>query len=95
MLFALKFVVTVLMHFSVKDEVAQGLYMMQYVAKHREDFSAPNAAFWAGFMQCWTGIFTECCCVLWLASIGSAIDVIMKYLALTSIANVDNVYAKS
>ena len=92
---ALRFVCTMLMHLQVESDVRQGLRMMKYLVNHTEDFSAPFNAFAIGFMQVFTGLATELACICFLATVGSEIDVIIKYMALSSIAKVDDIYANA
>lgn len=44
-------------------------------------------------MQCLGGLFAEIACILYLSNIDKAIDVIIKFVALASIAKVDDFYA--
>ena len=89
---ALRFVCTVLMHLQVEADIRQGLRMMKYLPNHREDFSAPGNAFVVGLMQAIVGICTELSCILYLGSINAEIDVIIRFIALGSIAKVDDFY---
>ena len=66
--------------------------MMKYLPNHHHDFSAPGNAFAVGFMQALVGICTELACILYLGSINSEIDVIIRFIALGSIAKVDDFY---
>ena len=67
--------------------------MMKYLVNHTEDFSAPFNAFLVGFLQVFTGLMTEMACICFLGSVNAEIDVIIKYMALSSIAKVDDFYA--
>lgn len=89
---ALRFVCTVLMHLQVEADVRQGLRMMKYLPNHYKDFSAPGNAFAVGFLQCVTGLLTEASCILYLGSINNEIDVIIRFMAIGSIAKVDDFY---
>ena len=44
-------------------------------------------------MQCLGGLAAEIACILYLSSIDKAIDIIIKFVALASIAKVDDFYA--
>lgn len=89
---ALRFTCTVLMHLQVESDVRQGLRMMKFLPNHHWEFSAPGNAFFVGFMQVVTGVLTEAACILYLGSINSEIDVIIRFIALGSIAKVDDIY---
>ena len=69
--------------------------MMKYVTNQPFDFSNPGSAFAVAMMQCFGGIAAEIACIVYLSSIDIAIDVIIKFVALASIAKVDNFYAEA
>lgn len=79
----------------VEGDLRQGLKMMKYVTNQPFDFSNPAAAFFVCLMQVMGGIFAEICCIVYLTSLTSAIDVIIKFVALASIAKVDDFYASA
>ena len=66
--------------------------MMKYLPNHHKEFSAPGNAFCVGFMQTVTGLLTEASCILYLGSINNEIDVIIRFMAIGSIAKVDDFY---
>ena len=90
-----RFICTILMHLQVEGDMRQGLRMMKYVTNHPFDFSNPASAFFISLMQFIGGLFAEIACILYLASISVAIDVIIKFVALASIAKVDDIYASA
>ena len=92
---ALRFICGLLMHLQVEGDIRQGLRMMKYVVNHREEFSAPFNAFLVGFLQVFTGLATEICTYLFLATINVEIDVIINYMAVTVVSMVDNIYLES
>lgn len=88
-----RFICTILMHLQVEGDMRQGLRMMKYVSNQPFDFSNPGAAFFVALMQTLGGLAAEIACILFLCSIDKAIDVIIKFVALASIAKVDDFYA--
>lgn len=88
-----RFICTILMHLQVESDMRSGLRMMKYVTNHPFDFSNPGSAFTVALMQTMGGFAAELCCILFLGSINKAIDVIIKFVALASIARVDDIYA--
>ena len=90
-----RFVCTILMHLQVEGDLRQGLKMMKYVTNQPFDFSNPQAAFFVALMQIVGGIFAELACIIYLSSLAAAIDVIIKFVALASIAKVDDFYASA
>ena len=95
MILSLRFVCCMLMHLNVESDVRQGLKMMKYCANHSEDFSAPTQAFFVGFMQMTTGILTELACICFLGTINDEMMCIIRYMAVSSIARVDDIYANA
>jgi len=69
--------------------------MMKYVTNHPFDFANPSSAFFVALMQTMGGLAAEIACILFLGSIDKAIDVIIKFVALASIAKVDDIYASA
>lgn len=90
-----RFVCTILMHLQVESDMRQGLRMMKYVSNQPFDFSNPGSAFFVALMQTTGGLAAEIACILYLSSINKAIDVIIKFVALASIAKVDDFYASA
>lgn len=66
--------------------------MMKYLPNHTKDFSAPVNAFVVGLLQCMAGLATELACIFYLGTINTPIDVIIRFIALGSIAKVDDFY---
>ena len=90
-----RFVCTILMHLQVEGDMRQGLRMMKYVTNQPFDFSNPGCAFAVAFMQTIGGLAAELACIVYLSNINKAIDVIIKFVALASIAKVDDIYASA
>ena len=90
-----RFVCSILMHLQVESDMRQGLRMMKLVTNQREDFSNPNAAFFVAFMQSFGGIAAEIGCMMFLGSLTSPIETIIRFIALASIAKVDDFYASA
>lgn len=66
---------------------------MKYVINHTEDFSAPVNAFFVGFFQTFTGLATELACICFLGTQKRVMEVIIKYMALSSISRIDDIFA--
>lgn len=67
--------------------------MMKYTVNHYKDFRFPGVSFLVGFMQFIGGLSAEILCILFTSTQTSTLDTIIKFIALGSIANVDNFYA--
>ena len=87
-----RFVATIMMHLSVEGDVRQGLKIMKYVSNHPHFFNFPSVAFVTGLMQIIGGILTEVLCIVFLTSLNSEIEVIIRFSAFKSIASIDNFY---
>ena len=92
---AARFTCTILMHLQVESDIRQGLRMMKYLLNHSEDFSSPFNAYLIGLLQMIGGIGAEIGCVIYLSSINSPMDVIIRFIAMGSIAKVDDFYASA
>ena len=89
---AARFVCSIMMHLQVSADEAQGLHMMKYLVNHTEEFAAPYLAFSVGTLQFFTGFITELACIIFLGSLNNPIAVIIRFIALGSIAKIDNFY---
>ena len=87
-----RFVCVILMNLQVEGDVRQGLKLMKYVTNHPFNFMSPKTVFTIGMMQFVGGVAAEFFCVLYLCSLTKSIDVIIRYVALASIAKVDDIY---
>ena len=87
-----RFVSTTLMHLIVESDIRQGLVIMKYVTNHPFDFISPAMAFCVGFMQFMGGLGAEIVCILYLGSFDNPFHVLLRFIALASIARVDNIY---
>ena len=88
-----RFICTILMHLQVESDIRQGLRMMKFVTNQPFDFSNPVSAFFVSLMQVCGGLAAEIACIIFLGSIPDALNVIIKFVALASIARVDDIYA--
>ena len=88
-----RFICSMLMHLNVESDVRNGQTMMKYATNEPEMFNMPKIAFTVGLMQFLGGIFCECSCLFFLSTIEKTIDVIIKFIALGSIAKIDDFYA--
>jgi len=65
---------------------------MKYAVNHPKKFRLPSVAFSVGFMQFLGGLLCEFSCILFLSTVTETIDVIIKFVALAKIAQIDNFY---
>lgn len=68
---------------------------MKYSTNHPEDFSGPFNAFLIGLLQMMGGFGAEIGCIVFLCSINTPMDVIIRFIAMGSIAKVDDFYASA
>lgn len=69
--------------------------MMKYLANHHEDFSETMGPFQIAVMQFIGAFFTEIINILVICSCPTIMDVIMNFIALGAISEIDNYYLAS
>jgi hypothetical protein len=79
---AVRFSCALMMHLNMMPSVTYGLAMMKYCNNHNNEFSAPYFAYGLGFMQIIGGMFAEICTMIYMSSIDSPIDIIIRFMAL-------------
>ena len=94
-IFGTRFICVLLMHLQVEGDVRNGLFMMKYATNHPKEFFMPKVSWFLGFMQFCGALFCEFACVLFLSSIRDlvVINTVIKFVALGSIAKIDDFYA--
>lgn len=90
-----RFTCSILMHLQVEGDLRQGIFMMKYVSNHAKDFNNPWHAFMIGLMQTIGGLAAEFLCIFYLTNIQNTMDTVIKFMALASIAKVDDFYASA
>lgn len=65
---------------------------MKYACNHPFKFRLPSVAFSVGFMQFMGGLLCEFSCIFFLTTQTATIDVIIKFVSLSKIAQIDNFY---
>lgn len=88
-----RFICSIMMHLQVEPEVRNGQVMMKFAANHPKEFDQPSLAWLVGLLQLSAGILCEVACMLYLSTIESTMDVIIKFIALGKIAMIDDMYA--
>ena len=87
-----RFIATILMHLSVEGDIRQGLVMMKYASNHPFEFLSPTSAFLVGLMQFAGGLGAELACILYLGKFDQAFLILIQFIALASVAKVDDIY---
>jgi len=67
--------------------------MMKYSVNHHADFRFPGVSFLIGFMQFTGGFLAFILCIIFTSTQTNTLDTIIKFVALISIAKVDDFYA--
>ena len=80
------------MHFTLQNEIEQGLKIMKYSTNHSWKFSNYLWAFFIGFAQLSMVIFVEVVNILILCSNYEVMGIIMDFLALVIISDFDNFF---
>ena len=86
-----RFIATILMHLTVEGDIRQGLVMMKYVSNHPFEFISPTSAFLVALMQFVGGLMAELACILYLGKFDSPFLILIQFIALASIARVDDI----
>jgi hypothetical protein len=70
---------------------------MKFASNHPDEFNLPKIAWTIGFLQFVGGICTELISIAFMSSssLAKPIDVIIKFIALASIASIDNFYGNA
>ena len=66
--------------------------MMKYASNHPFEFTSPTNAFFVGLMQFSGGLAAEIVCILYLGKFDDPFLIILQFIALASIARVDDIY---
>ena len=90
-----RFICAVVLHMELQDEGYQGLSMMKYALNHSWRFDHPGTAFMAGFLQVSVVFLVEFVNILAILSSQSEPDIVMNFLALTIIANFDDLFFRA
>lgn len=90
-----RFLASMLMHFNVEKDIRNGISMMKYAVNHYNNFENIHAAFLISFMLAFNSFLVEITVVMVLTSIESVLEVIMKYVSLSAVANIPRFYFNS
>lgn len=88
---AVRVACALLMHLNMKQFVTCGLRMMKYSNNHSHEFSAPYCAYALGLMQLTGGVFAEISTMIYMLSLDSPIDIMIRFMALSQIADVNGI----
>ena len=88
-----RLICTIMMHLQTEGDIRQGLRMMKFVVNHEEEFFNPGLAFLIGLLQFFGGLASEVLCIVFLTSIKTVIDTLIRFDAFGSIAKIDNFFA--
>lgn len=98
---------SIMMHLMVEPDISNGIALMKYAVNHPFKFrNAKNSdgkyqygaiipPFFLGLMQALVAFLVEIVVILYLASLGTLMDIVIKFVALSAIARFDDIYAAS
>lgn len=86
---ATRFACAFMMHMNMKRIIRDGLNMMKYANNHCHEFSSPICAYMLGLMQLTGGVIAEFSTVFYMCSLTNPIDIIIRFMALSQIADVN------
>lgn len=84
-----------MMHLQVEKDVRNGISMMKYAVNHPENFRNVHSAFFISWLLAFNSILIELTVILVLVSLPNVLEVIMKYVSLSAIANIPRFYYNS
>jgi len=96
-----------MMHLMVEPDISNGLRLMKYTVNHPFKFrNSKNSdgkliygaiipPFFMGFAQAFVALNVEIVVILYLASLGGLMDIVIKFIALSAISRFDDIYASS
>ena len=76
------------MHFNVEKDLRNGLKMMKYIVNHQENFNNPSETFIICLMSTLVAQIIEFTVITVLTGMGSSLEIVSKYVALSALANV-------
>ena len=91
----MRFIASICMHLNVEKDVRQGLLMMRYANNHWGDFENVHIAFGISFLLTFISLAIEVTVILLLTTINDEVEVIMKYVPLSAMANLPRFYYNS
>jgi len=86
-----RFACAFLLHLNMKHHLRNALKMMKYANNHKNDFSSPYYAFTLGMMQLTGCLISEFGTIFYMCSLNSPIDIIIRFMALSQIADVNGI----
>ena len=92
LILAARFVCCILMHLKTETDVRHGMIMMKFVIAHSDEFMMPKLAYVVGLMQVLGGLAAEIACIIFVSTINDTIFVIVRFIALSTIADIDDFY---
>ena len=87
-----RFIASMMMHLNVEKDVRNGLSMMKYAVNHYKNFNNIHSAFLVAFILTMQSMLLEFTVVFVLVSLDNILEVIMKYVSLSAIANLPRFY---
>ncbi|TNV72290.1 hypothetical protein FGO68_gene10053 [Halteria grandinella] len=94
-IFITRYVCAILLHLQLLNEIKQSLDMQKYLANHTEQFSSRLAPYLIALMQLFGALFTEVINLCLICGQSSIMDVIINFIALGAISQIDDFYANS
>lgn len=93
--FITRFLCAILLHCQLLPEVRQGLMCMKYLTNHPKKFKSLVRPFLVTLMQLITSVLTEVINLVLICGQSDSMDVVINFVALGAITQIDNFYAGS
>lgn len=89
----MRFICAILLHLRIETDVRQSLAMMKYACNHAEEMSSRHAPSFIALMQLGVSFMTEAMNIFIIFKTEQVVDVLIKFIYLNVILEVDNYYA--
>ena len=84
-----------MMHLNIEKDLRNGITMMKYAVNHYENFHNVYVAFFVAFLLTLSSYTIEISIIMVLTSLPNVLEIIMKYVSLSAIANIPRFYYNS
>ena len=92
---AARFIASMMMHLNIEKDLRNGITMMKYAVNHYENFHNVYVAFFVAFLLTFSSYMIEVSIIMVLTSLPNVLEIIMKYVSLSAIANIPRFYYNS
>ena len=93
--FLCRFISTYLMHITLEPQMRMSLRMMKFIVNHPNEFTMYGYAFICAFQFFIVTLITEVLSVLYLSTLESVVEILVREVTLAAVAKIGKFYANS